>query len=103
MKQWLGWLALTLLCVGTAHAEYRAYELEIFDRINDRSRVVITSFSPSDFIQVNGGPQRIGVIIRASWIVMEIPPMESQFVQCPNRSILAFKKESGYRSIFPNT
>jgi hypothetical protein len=68
MKQWLGWLGLSLLYVGTAHAEYRAYELEIFDRINDRSRVIITSFSPSDFVQVNGGPQRTGVIIRASWI-----------------------------------
>ena len=68
MKRWLGFLLLSLLCFGTAHAEYRAYELEIFDRINDRSRVVITSFSPSDFILVNGGPQRIGVIIRASWI-----------------------------------
>ena len=52
MKRWLGFLLLSLLCFGTAHAEYRAYELEIFDRINDRSRVVITSFSPSDFILV---------------------------------------------------
>ena len=50
MKRWLGFFLLSLLCFGTAHAEYRAYELEIFDRINDRSRVVITSFSPSDFI-----------------------------------------------------
>jgi hypothetical protein len=30
--------------------------------------VIITSFSPSDYILVNGGPDRIGVIIRASWI-----------------------------------
>ena len=57
MKRWLGLLLLSLLCFGKAYAEYRAYELEIFDRINDRSRVVITSFSPSDFILVNGGPQ----------------------------------------------
>ncbi len=35
MKRWLGFLLLSLLCFGTAHAEYRAYELEIFDRIND--------------------------------------------------------------------
>ncbi len=47
---------------------HRAYELEVFDRIVNTSRKVITSFSPSDFIQVNGGPQRIGIIIRASWI-----------------------------------
>ena len=57
-----------LIFASSAFAEYRAYELEVFDRIANTSRRVITSFSPSDFIQVNGGPQRTGVIIRASWI-----------------------------------
>ena len=57
-----------LLSANLAFAEYRAYELEVFDRIVNTSRRVITSFSPTDFIQVNGGPQRTGVIIRASWI-----------------------------------
>ena len=52
----------------SAFSEYRAYELEVFDHITNSSRKIITSFSPSDFIQVNGGPQRIGIIIRASWI-----------------------------------
>ena len=61
-------LVLLLLSSRAAFAEYRAYELEVFDRIVNTSRKVITSFSPSDFIQVNGGPQRIGIIIRASWI-----------------------------------
>jgi len=61
-------LVLLLLSSSAAFAEYRAYELEAFDRIVNTSRKVITSFSPSDFIQVNGGPQRIGIIIRASWI-----------------------------------
>ncbi len=59
---------LFLLSSTAALAEYRAYELEVFDRIANTSRKVITSFSPSDYIQVNGGPQRTGVIIRASWI-----------------------------------
>ena len=59
---------LFFLLSSTAVAEYRAYELEVFDRIANTSRKLITSFSPSDFIQVNGGPQRIGIIIRASWI-----------------------------------
>ena len=59
---------LFLLNTSTLFAEYRAYELEVFDQIANTSRKVITSFSPSDFIQVNGGPQRIGIIIRASWI-----------------------------------
>ena len=61
-------LTLLLLSTTTVFAEYRAYELEVFDRIANTSRKVITSFSPSDFIQVNGGPQRTGIIIRASWI-----------------------------------
>jgi len=61
-------LVFLLLSSNAAFAEYRAYELEVFDRIVNTSRKVITSFSPSDFIQVNGGPQRIGIIIRASWI-----------------------------------
>ena len=61
-------LVFLLVSSSAAFAEYRAYELEVFDRIVNTSRKVITSFSPSDFIQVNGGPQRIGIIIRASWI-----------------------------------
>ena len=61
-------LVFLLLSSSAVFAEYRAYELEVFDRIVNTSRKVITSFSPSDFIQVNGGPQRIGIIIRASWI-----------------------------------
>ncbi len=61
-------LVFLLLSSSAAFAEYRAYELEVFDRIVNTSRKVITSFSPSDFIQVNGGPQRIGIVILASWI-----------------------------------
>ena len=61
-------VATLLLSSFSAFAEYRAYELEVFDHITNTSRKLITSFSPSDFIQVNGGPQRIGIIIRASWI-----------------------------------
>ena len=61
-------LVVLILSQTILLAEYRAYELEVFDRITNTSRQVITSFSPSDFIQVNGGPQRTGIIIRASWI-----------------------------------
>ena len=61
-------IVVLILSQTILFAEYRAYELEVFDRITNTSRKVITSFSPSDFIQVNGGPQRTGIIIRASWI-----------------------------------
>ena len=61
-------LFINILLWDFAQAEYRAYELEIFDRITSKSKTIITSFSPSDYILTHGGPQRIGVIIRASWI-----------------------------------
>ena len=63
-------LALVLFILGmtNVYAEYRAYELEVFDRVVNTSRKVITTFSPSDYVQTHGGPQRIGIIIRASWI-----------------------------------
>ena len=49
-------------------AEYRAYELEVFDRTTQTSEKIITSFSPADYVLTHGGPDRIGIIIRASWI-----------------------------------
>ena len=59
----------TLLLSGIpAQAEYRAYELEGFDRVTNISQKVITAFSPSDYIAAYGGPERLGVTIRASWI-----------------------------------
>tara|TARA_Y100001970_G_scaffold264602_1_gene351370 strand:+ start:3303 stop:3761 length:459 start_codon:yes stop_codon:yes gene_type:complete len=61
-------ILILLISSNSGYAEYRAYELEVFDHITKTSRKIITSFSPSDFIQVNGGPYRIGIIIRASWI-----------------------------------
>ena len=68
ITRWKITILFFLLSSTAVVAEYRAYELEVFDRIANTSRKLITSFSPSDFIQVNGGPQRIGIIIRASWI-----------------------------------
>lgn len=66
--QKFGFLFCFLLIGKSAFAEYRAYELEVFDRVENRRDIVITSFSPSDYLQLHGGPQRIGVIIRASWM-----------------------------------
>lgn len=61
-------LFFLLLGFAEVYAEYRAYELEVFDRVEERREIVITSFSPSDYILIHGGPQRVGVIIRASWM-----------------------------------
>lgn len=57
-----------LLSITKIHAEYRAYELEVYDRIARKREIIRTSFSPSDYLLLNGGAQRIGVIIRASWM-----------------------------------
>ncbi|MBF0287335.1 MAG: hypothetical protein HQM14_05900 [SAR324 cluster bacterium] len=64
----LGILLVLLFSYQPAYAEYRAYELEIFDRVEQRREIVITTFSPSDYTLIHGGAQRIGVIIRASWM-----------------------------------
>lgn len=65
-------LIMLLIMLGmladTAWAEYRAYELEVFDRLQNKSEIITTTFSPLDYIATHGGSQRVGVIIRASWI-----------------------------------
>ncbi|MBG55952.1 MAG: hypothetical protein CL935_02330 [Deltaproteobacteria bacterium] len=84
-----------LLSANSVFAEYRAYELEVFDRIANTSRKLITSFSPSDFIQVNGGPQRTGVIIRASWICYGDTSLYKKL--CPQPKAINPKYEPGER------
>ena len=66
--QWISIVAGFFAFHGLLRAEYRAYELEVFDRVQKKSEIVITSFSPNDYILSQGGPQRTGVIVRASWI-----------------------------------
>ncbi|MBI4083741.1 MAG: hypothetical protein HY423_14140 [Candidatus Lambdaproteobacteria bacterium] len=71
-------LAALLFALGAipAHAEYRAYELEVVDRvdcaINKRPTcprtVVKTSMSPEAYAGVHGGDARIGVVLLATWM-----------------------------------
>ena len=71
-------LALGVMLVGSlpARAEYRAYELEITDildcRINQREKCkqlrVRTAMSPDLYVRVNGGEQRIGAVLLATWV-----------------------------------
>ena len=60
-------LASIFILPSLASAEYRVYELEVFDRIQKKSEIIISTFSPNDYVLTNGGAGRIGVIIRASW------------------------------------
>ncbi len=64
----VGVAGVLLLLAATAQAEYRAFELEVFDRTTNRSSIVTTTFAPDDYVATHGGPDRTGVIIRASWI-----------------------------------
>ncbi len=73
-----GALALGMMLIGSlpARAEFRAYELEITDildcRINQREECkrfqVRTAMSPDLYVRVNGGEQRIGAVLLATWV-----------------------------------
>ena len=97
ITRWKITILFFLLSSTAVVAEYRAYELEVFDRIANTSRKLITSFSPSDFIQVNGGPQRIGIIIRASWICYGIHLYIKKYVRYPKQSTPVFSRATACR------
>lgn len=71
----LAGLALAL-GAGAAHAEYRAYELEVVDlydcRVNQREECrtsrVLTAMSPELYVRTHGGGQRIGALLIATWM-----------------------------------
>jgi len=87
-------LSILFLFSSNVYAEYRAYELEIFDHFTKKREVVITSFPPSDYIVVHGGPQRTGVIIRASWICYGIT---AKTKVCPMPQTINPKYQKGDR------
>ena len=72
----VGLAATALSLPALAHAEYRAYELEVTDildcKLNKREKCrtarVITSTSPDLYAQFNGGEQRVGVLVLATWM-----------------------------------
>src|SRR5262249_37160876 len=67
---------LALLVPYVAHAEYRAYELEVADtldcKLNKRDKCksarITTALSPDLYIQANGGDDRINVVVLATWM-----------------------------------
>ncbi|MBF0278031.1 MAG: hypothetical protein HQM13_09580 [SAR324 cluster bacterium] len=61
-------MLVSLLAGAQAHGEYRAYELEVYDRIEKKTEILKTTFSPSDYLLLHGGSQRISIVTRASWI-----------------------------------
>jgi len=72
----VGLAATALSLPAKAHAEYRAYELEVTDildcKLNKREKCrttdVITSMDPELYVQSNGGGQRIGAQMLATWM-----------------------------------
>lgn len=71
-----GLAAAALAWPAAARAEYRAYELEITDvldcKLNKREKCrtgkIVTSMSPDLYVQTNGGEDRIGVLMVATWM-----------------------------------
>jgi hypothetical protein len=69
-------VAALITLPAIAHAEYRAYQLEVTDildcKLNKRDKCrssrVITSAAPDLYVQTNGGEQRIGVQVLATWM-----------------------------------
>lgn len=65
-----------LLTPSTARAEYRAYELEVYDlydcRVNKRdpcrSSRLLTALDPDQYQRTHGGPYHIGVLMMATWM-----------------------------------
>lgn len=80
MKRALALAALGLLALPwvprPAHAEYRAYELEVVDtldcRLNKREKCrsarITTAMSPDLYVQSNGGEDRISTVVLATWM-----------------------------------
>jgi hypothetical protein len=74
-----GLLAAVLVCgawAAPARAEYRAYELEVVDKVecklNERKTCerfrVNTAMSPDAYARLHGGAVRIGVQLMATWM-----------------------------------
>lgn len=69
-------LVAAVLAPRLARAEYRGYELEVTDildcKLNKRDKCrsahIVTSMSPDLYQQTNGGEERIGVQLLATWM-----------------------------------
>lgn len=65
-----------LLAAPAALAEYRAYELEIYDlydcrlnkRVTCRKTKILTGLAPNLYQGTHGGPYHIGVLMLATWM-----------------------------------
>ena len=71
-----GLTAWGLLAAPAALAEYRAYELEIYDiydcrlnkRVTYRKTKLLTAMGPNLYQRTHGGPFHIGVLMLATWM-----------------------------------
>ena len=65
-----------LMATPAALAEYRAYELELYDlydcrinkRVTCRKTKLLTAMNPNLYQQTHGGPYHIGVLMLATWM-----------------------------------
>lgn len=61
-------LLIMLLIPTAASAEYRAYLIEVYDHITQKSKVERTGFSPDKYILTHGGGNRLTVFTKATWV-----------------------------------
>ena len=68
IKKGLLILLASFLFASGAHAEYRAYLLELYDHILKRQWEAQTGFSPDKYVLTHGGGNRLSVFVKATWI-----------------------------------
>jgi hypothetical protein len=52
----------------SATAEYRAYLIEVYDHIDQKTWEERTGFSPDQYIRTHGGGNRLSVFTKATWM-----------------------------------
>jgi len=63
-----GLLLCLMLFPFSLRAEYRAYLIEVYDHIANKSWEERTGFSPDKYILTHGGGNRLSVFIKATWV-----------------------------------
>ncbi len=64
----IGLLLCLMIFPLSLKAEYRAYLIEVYDHILNKSWEERTGFSPDKYIHTHGGGNRLSAFIKATWV-----------------------------------
>jgi len=64
----IGILLCLMIFPFSLRAEYRAYLIEVYDHITQKSWEERTGFSPDKYILTHGGGNRLSAFIKATWV-----------------------------------